>query len=428
MQKSNPFALLPLAVFLLLYLGGSWYLGDFYSLPVFLIFMLALGVAFIQYPKIPLSNKIHAFAKGAGDDTLLSMILIFLLAGAFGAISKEIGAVDSVVKIALNFIPGSFLIAGFFIIASIISISMGTSVGTIAVITPLAIGMQSYIGEAFSMLLAAIIGGAMLGDNLSFISDTTIAATRTQGISMKEKFVVNVRIVTLPACVTLILYFFHPVHVSDFSLVAFDSMDFIKITPYLVVFILAILGVNVLISLGIAILLALTIGWSMKIMGGLQALEVLQNGLASMFELSMLCIIIAGTVGIIRENGGIQYLLSMISNRIQSSKQAEIGIAVVTGLVNACVANNTIAILIVGPMAKEISKTNNVLPKRTASIMDTISCFVQGCLPYGAQILTVLSLIGYNLSAFEIIQFLYYPFLIGLGTLLFILFFPPKIS
>lgn len=428
MQKSNPFALLPLAVFLLLYLGCSWYLGDFYSLPVFLIFMLALGVAFIQYPKIPLSNKIHAFAKGAGDDTLLSMILIFLLAGAFGAISKEIGAVDSVVKIALNFIPGSFLIAGFFIIASIISISMGTSVGTIAVITPLAIGMQSYIGEAFPMLLAAIIGGAMLGDNLSFISDTTIAATRTQGISMKEKFVVNVRIVTLPACVTLILYFFHPVHVSDFSLVAFDSMDFIKITPYLVVFIFAILGVNVLISLGIAILLALTIGWSMKIMGGLQALEVLQNGLASMFELSMLCIIIAGTVGIIRENGGIQYLLSMISNRIQSSKQAEIGIAVVTGLVNACVANNTIAILIVGPMAKEISKTNNVLPKRTASIMDTISCFVQGCLPYGAQILTVLSLIGYNLSAFEIIQFLYYPFLIGLGTLLFILFFPPKIS
>jgi len=421
-KYGNPLALLPLLIFVLIYLGGSWYLGDFYQLPVLSIFLLALLVAFVQFPKVPFTEKLKAFAKGAGKETLLVMLLIFLLAGAFSEVSKQMGAVTAVVDVALSYIPSSFLIAGFFIIGSFISISIGTSVGTVAILTPLALEMQHSIGAAFPVLLAAIVGGAMFGDNLSFISDTTIAATKTQGISMREKFRVNLRIVLVPAILTLGIYLLYPVEVETLVSTSFSWIDLIKMLPYLLVFILAVLGGNVIVILCIALCCSMLIGWILGSFTVLESIAAIQTGLEGMLELSILCLIIGGVVGIIRYNGGIAYLLQTISKRLVSQKHAELGIAFLTGIVNLCTANNTIAILVTGPVAREIAADNKVAPARVASIMDTISCFIQGSLPYGAQILTVLSLIGYSLTPFEIIRFLYYPFLIGAASLVFILF------
>ncbi|HLW14007.1 MAG TPA: Na+/H+ antiporter NhaC family protein [Flavobacteriaceae bacterium] len=425
-KYGNLLALLPLFVFVLVYLGGSWYLGDFYQLSVLSIFMLALLVAFVQFPKIPFNLKLKAFAKGAGEETLLVMLLIFLQAGAFSEVSKQMGAVTAVVDIALSYIPSSFLIAGFFIIASFISISIGTSVGTVAILTPLALEMQNSIGDAFPVLLAAIVGGAMFGDNLSLISDTTIAATKTQGISMRDKFRVNLRIVLVPAILTLGIYLLYPVQVENITTTSFSWIELIKIFPYLLVFILAVLGGNVIVILCIALCCSILIGLAMGSFTVLESLSAIQIGLQGMLELSVLCLIIGGVVGIIRYHGGIAYLLHVISRRLSSQKHAELGIALLTGIVNVCTANNTIAILVVGPVAKEIAADNEVAPARVASIMDTVSCFVQGSLPYGAQILTVLSLIAYSLTPFEIIRFLYYPFLIGVASLVFILFINKK--
>ena len=425
-KYGNPLALLPLFIFVLIYLGGSWYLGDFYQLSVLSIFMLALLVAFVQFPKTPFNLKLKAFAKGAGEETLLVMLLIFLLAGAFSEVSKQMGAVTAVVDIALSYIPSSFLIAGFFIIASFISISIGTSVGTVAILTPLALEMQGSIGDAFPVLLAAIVGGAMFGDNLSFISDTTIAATKTQGISMRDKFRVNLRIVLVPAILTLGIYLLYPVQVENVTSTSFSWLDLIKISPYLLVFILAVLGGNVIVILCIALCCSIVIGLAMGSFTVIESLTAIQIGLEGMLELSVLCLIIGGVVGIIRLHGGIAYLLHVISRRLSSQKHAELGIAFLTGIVNVCTANNTIAILVVGPVAKEIAADNEVAPSRVASIMDTVSCFVQGSLPYGAQILTVLSLIAYSLTPFEIIRFLYYPLFIGVASLVFILFFNKK--
>jgi len=421
-KYGNPLALLPLLIFVLIYLGGSWYLGDFYQLPVLSIFLLALLVAFVQFPKVPFTEKLKAFAKGAGEETLLVMLLIFLLAGAFSEVSKQMGAVTAVVDVALSYIPSSFLIAGFFIIGSFISISIGTSVGTVAILTPLALEMQHSIGAAFPVLLAAIVGGAMFGDNLSFISDTTIAATKTQGISMREKFRVNLRIVLVPAILTLGIYLLYPVEVETLVSTSFSWIDLIKMLPYLLVFILAVLGGNVIVILCIALCCSMLIGWILGSFTVLESIAAIQTGLEGMLELSILCLIIGGVVGIIRYNGGIAYLLQTISKRLVSQKHAELGIAFLTGIVNLCTANNTIAILVTGPVAREIAADNKVAPARVASIMDTISCFIQGSLPYGAQILTVLSLIGYSLTPFEIIRFLYYPFLIGAASLVFVLF------
>ena len=421
-NHGNPLALLPLLIFILVYLGGSWYLGDFYQLSVLSIFMLALLVAFVQFPKTPFTRKLKAFTKGAGEETLLVMLLIFLLAGAFSEVSKQMGAVAAVVEIALSYIPPSFLIAGFFIIASFISISIGTSVGTVAILTPLALEMQNSVGDAFPVLLAAIVGGAMFGDNLSFISDTTIAATKTQGISMGDKFRVNFRIVLVPAILTLGIYLLYPVQVENVVSTHFSWIDLIKIFPYLLVFILAVLGGNVIVILCIALCCSMLIGLAMGSFTVLESLAAIQIGLEGMLELSVLCLIIGGVVGIIRYHGGVAYLLLVISRRLSSQKHAELGIALLTGIVNVCTANNTIAILVVGPVAKEIAADNEVAPARVASIMDTVSCFIQGSLPYGAQILTVLSLIAYSLTPFEIIRFLYYPFLIGVASLVFILF------
>ncbi len=431
MRKGTFWALFPLLFFVIVYFAGSYALGDFYALPVLVVFVLALFVALLQYPKKPFQEKLAAFAKGSGDENILVMILIFLLAGAFGELSKNIGAISSTINFALTYVPAQFVVAGLFLVACFISTSLGTSVGTIVALAPIAVGLEDNIPGIMAIALAAVIGGSMFGDNLSFISDTTIAATRTQHVEMKAKFKVNFKMVLPVAIVVMLIYAIlgnsmlsgsHDLQVGDYEL--------IKILPYVIVFGLALSGLSVVWTLGIGILCAAGIGVFTGSIDFLSILKSINDGFAGMFELSILCLIIGGVVGIIRYNGGIDYLLEMVTKRINSKRKAELSIAFLVSLVNMAIANNTITIVIVGPLAKDISDENGLEGSRVASILDTVSCFVQGMVPYGAQILAALAAANMLLadqgrelmSPIDIMQYLYYPFLMGIVTFLFILF------
>lgn len=420
MQKTGSFyALLPLIFFITVYLGSSVLAADFYSAPVLVIFMLALITAFIQFRKIPFDTKLEAFARGAGDLNIMIMIIIFLLAGAFGETSRQAGAVDAAVNMALQFIPSNMIFAALFVVASFISLSLGTSVGTIAVLAPVALGISSQLPGSTAIVLSAVVGGSMFGDNLSFISDTTIAATRTQGIGMREKFRTNIKIVWLPAIITVLIYICLNSWFPD-ATTPVHKFSFLKVLPYLLVFILSLSGINVIWTLAAGIAASLGIGFYFADFNLTSAMQHLGKGMSSMFELSLVCILIGGIVGIIRQNGGIDYLLNHLTRRIKSARAAEYSIAFLTALVNLCIANNTITIIIVGPIAKEISDTNDIEPSRTASILDTVSCFMQGLIPYGAQVLTAVSIASFAVSPVEILKYLYYPLLIGVFTFVFI--------
>ena len=431
-ERSKAWALLPLVAFVLIYFSTSLYLKDFYAVPVLVVFVLCLFIAFIQYPKKSFSDKLKHFSLGSGDENILVMILIFLLAGAFGSISNSIGAISSTVNLALTYVSPSFIISGIFLISCFISISLGTSVGTIVALAPIAVGFESHISGIMALALAAVVGGAMFGDNLSFISDTTIAATRTQNVGMRDKFKVNFAIVFPVAVLVSVIYYFLGMQFEQkISSLNVADYELIKIVPYIVVFLLALSGLQVIWTLGIGVLVALSIGLLTGEISLLESVAAVNQGFASMFELSLLCLVIGGVVGVIRFNGGIDYLLNKILGKIQTAKGAEMGIGILTALVNLALANNTITIVIVGPLAKEISNKFSLSPKRVASILDTTSCFIQGVIPYGAQILAALaaSAAAFEggsektaLPPFELIQYLYYPFLTGIATLLFIVF------
>lgn len=424
-------ALLPLILFVIIYFSFSILLGDFYAVPILVVFVFALFVAFLQYPKKSFTDKLSHFSKGSGDPNILVMILIFLLAGAFASLSNAIGSISSTINFALTYISSSYIISGLFLISCFVSTSMGTSVGTIVALAPIAVGFEQYMPGATALALAAVIGGSMFGDNLSFISDTTIAATRTQDVGMKEKFKVNFLIVMPVAIIVFIIYYFLGSSlVGDNDILNIGTYDIVKIVPYIVVFVLALAGLQVVWTLGIGIVIALSIGLIQGNISFLDSIQAINTGFMGMFELSILCLIIGGVVGIIRFNGGVDYLLNIILRHINSKKGAEVGIAILTALVNFSLANNTITIVIVGPLAKDISNRFNLVPKRVASIMDTVSCFVQGLIPYGAQILaalaaTTLVVNGVSskptVSPVDIIQYLYYPLLTGVATMLFIL-------
>lgn len=434
-KKGNFWALLPLIVFIIVYFTSSVMLNDFYAVPAIVVFMLSLVIAMIQFPKVSFTDKISAFCKGAGEDTIILMILIFLLAGAFGALGSTTGAVTSTVNLFVTYLPQNFIVAGFFLIACFISISMGTSVGTIVTLAPIAVEMDKLIPGSLALMLGAVAGGAMFGDNLSFISDTTIAATRTQEVDMKSKFKTNFKIV-LPAAIlsTFIYYFlsqgFDTSHLQEQEL----DYDIISIIPYLLVFGLSIFGVNVIWSLIVGILGFILIGLFDANIHFLEIVSSINNGFIGMFELSILCLIIGGVVGMIRLNGGLEFIINIFTKNIRTKKQAELSIAGLTALVDAALANNTIAILIVGKVAKEISNQHHLEPKRVASILDTVSCFVQGIIPYGAQILAAVAVTKiaetsqFALSPLDIISNLFYPFLTGICTLIFILFRKNKLS
>ena len=422
MKKGKFSALLPLIIFVSIYLGTSLVMKDFYSVSVLVPGIIAALVGIFMNRKRGLEKNIEIFCKGAGNSNIILMCLIFILAGAFAEVAKNMGAVESTVNLGLTILPKNILVAGIFVISSFIAISLGTSMGTIAAIVPIAMGIADKTNIALPLIVGAVVGGAMFGDNLSMISDTTIAATKTQGCEMRDKFRINFKVI-LPAAILVIVLYTFLGSGSNTSVGQYDY-NLIKVIPYLGILIAALMGVNVIAILAGGIVLAGGIGFFTGSMDLKVFFNSISAGVAGMSELILISIIIGGIVEIIKENGGIDYVLNLVTKRINGKKGAEFGIGLLVSLVDACTANNTIAIVTVGPLAKDISNKYNLDSKRVAGILDMFSCAVQGIIPYGAQLMSAAALTG--LSSFEIMKFLFYPYLMGISVIIFIAFFQKK--
>lgn len=424
-SKGNVLALLPLGIFLILFIGSGIISGDFYKMPVLVAFIISTSIAFLINKKASFSTKLEVFCKGGGNKDIILMLMIFLFAGSFSSVAKAMGGVDSIVNLGLSILPANLLVTGLFIIGCFISISMGTSVGTIAALGPIGLSVASKTGIPTALILGAVVGGAMFGDNLSMISDTTIAATKTQGCEMKDKFKANFLIVLPAAIVTVLILTFITTGYKGAPTENY-SYDLIKVLPYMLVLIGAILGANVFLLLGGGILSAGIIGifsGAFDIFGFIAAVS---SGMASMQELCMISIVVGGMVELIKFNGGIDFLLNFITKKIHSKKGAEFGIAALVSVMDLCTANNTIAIVMAGPLAKNISEKYKVEPAKCASILDIFSSVWQGIIPYGAQLLTAAGLAG--ISPFEIIKYLHYPALMLVCGCIAIAFGLPKIT
>ena len=410
-NKGKAIALLPIGVFLLLFIGSGILTKDFYKMPVLVAFFVAAIFALASNRKESLHSKIEIFCQGAGNSNIMMMCMIFLLAGAFGEVAKAMGAVEATVNMSLSVLPSGLVLSGIFVIACFISISMGTSVGTITALTPIGLGIAEAMHMPVALVVGTVIGGSMFGDNLSMISDTTIAAVRTQGCELKDKFKVNFLIV-LPAAITtfIILTVLSMQYQAEIGNVY--GYDWIKIMPYIVIFLGALIGINVFILLGSGVILAGAIGLFVGSFDLYGMIEAIYQGMMGMEDLAMICIVVGGTLEVIRFNGGIDYLMHFITKRIESKRGAEIGIASLVSIIDMCTANNTIAIVMAGPLAKEIGEEYDIDPKRTASILDIFSSCWQGIIPYGAQVLAAAGLAA--ISPVEIIPFIYYPVLMGI--------------
>ena len=412
--KGNVTALLPLAVFLIVYAGTSIIAKDFYAVSVIVPFLISAIVALSMNKKRTFEDKLQDFCKGAGNSNVILMILIFVLAGAFAQVAKAMGAVDSTVNFGLSILPTSILVPGVFIIASFIALSVGTSMGTIVALVPIAVGISEKTGIAVAIVVGAVVSGAMFGDNLSMISDTTIAATRTQGCEMKDKFKMNFKIVLPAAIVTAIVFMILTKGISIQTLGEYEY-SFIKILPYIVVLISALMGINVIFILIGGIVFAGAIG---LLYGSFDIIGLFTNisaGIQGMSELIIISLLIAGTIELIKNNGGIEYILNKGMKNFKSKRGAELGIATLVSLVDICTANNTIAIVTVGPIAKDISDEFELEPRRVAGILDMFSCVFQGLIPYGAQLISASGLA--MISPFAIIKYSVYPYLMGICAL-----------
>lgn len=419
-------ALSPLFVFLAVYLAGSIIAHDFYKVPVAAAFIIASAYALIITRDIPKTDdKVAIFSEGAGNRNVLLMIWIFVLAGAFASTAKDIGAIDATVNATLHVLPGNLIYAGLFLAACFISMAIGTSVGTIVALVPIASGIAAEAGISIPFMTAIIVGGAFFGDNLSFISDTTVAATKSQGCSMRDKFRVNLWIAAPAAILVTALYV-----VLGLSVQAAPSaapVQWLGLVPYLLVIGLALAGVNVITVLAIGIGVNGIIGWYTGAYGFVGWMSSIGAGIGSMGELIIVSLLAGGMLELIRYNGGLQFIIDGLTRRIAGRRPAALSIAALVSLVNLCTANNTIAIITVGPLAKDITQRFGLDPRKTASILDTFSCLVQGIIPYGAQMLMASGLAG--VSAVAIISNLYYPFTLGIVALLSILLrFPRKYS
>ena len=422
-------ALSPLIVFLCVYLVSSIIAQDFYKIPISSAFLIASIYAMLITRKKSLEQRIAAFSAGAGNSNVLLMIWIFVLAGAFAATAKDIGAIDATVNIALKILPGKLIYAGLFIAACFISMSIGTSVGTIVALVPVGAGIAQQIASGsasdIAFITAIITGGAFFGDNLSFISDTTIAATRTQECSMADKFKVNIRIVLPAAAIVSALYIFLGSNVS--ATYEGFPIDWIKLIPYILVIAFALSGVNVAVVLAAGLGVNAIIGFSTGCFGWSGFLESVGGGIAGMADLIIVTMLAGGMLELIRINGGLDFIVNGLTKRINGKRGAEFSIAGLVSLANLCTANNTIAIITTGRIAKDITDKFGLDSRKTASILDTFSCLVQGIIPYGAQLLMAGGLAG--VSQIAILQYLYYPATMGVFAILAITFrFPRKYS
>ena len=412
-------ALSPIIVLLTIYLAGSIIAGDFYRIPITTAFIVASIYAVAITRGTTLDERIEHFSKGAANTRIMYMIWIFVLAGAFAALAKAMGAVNATVQLTLNFIPSNYLPAGIFIAACFISLSIGTSVGTIVALTPVVTELATKMECSTPWLVAIVVGGAFFGDNLSFISDTTIAATQTQGCSMRSKFRTNIRLVMPAAVITLLLYAFSGNGIKEIDTASITLEEGLKCIPYLTVIVCALAGVNVLLVLIIGIVIAGGMGLFSGAVDGISIFTEMGNGIMGMTELILVTMLAGGLLEVVRINGGIDYLIRIVTMRMRSRRAAEFAITALTALANICTANNTIAILTVGDISRDISKKFGIQPRRAASLMDTTSCFVQGIIPYGAQLLMASGLA--KVSPLEIIPSLYYPMCIGVMIVVSIL-------
>ena len=424
-MKKRGWALLPFIVFIVLFAGVGIISGDFYGMPALVAFVAALFVGMLQNRDLTFDEKLHIISKGAGDVNIITMVLIFIVAGAFSGVVTAAGGVDSTVNFGLSILPPSLMVVGLFVIGCFISISMGTSMGTITALAAIALGVSQQTAFPLALCIGAVVCGAMFGDNLSMISDTTIAAVRTQGCEMKDKFKQNFFIVLPAALVTLAIFYVRTMEMTSVTKDVYEY-NFVQVIPYLVVLIGALIGFNVFLVLISGIVLSMIVGVAFGKFTLLESFTAIGDGMAGLFEISVISIIVACIVSLIKNNGGIDLIIDTIKKRTKGKRGAEFGIAILVLLVDICTANNTVAIVMAGPIAKEIGDEFEVAPKRVASILDIFASVGQGMIPYGAQLLTAAALVG--LTPLDIIPNLYYPILMAISAILFMLFRPQKLT
>ncbi|HIW41027.1 MAG TPA: Na+/H+ antiporter NhaC family protein [Candidatus Mediterraneibacter vanvlietii] len=408
--EGRALALLPIGVFLVIFLGAGILFNDFYAMPAIVAFLIALFVAFLQNRKVSFDEKVRIIASGLGEENIITMCLIFLCAGGFSGAVTAAGGVDSTVALGLSLIPAKFVIAGLFVIACFISVSMGTSMGTIAALAPIAVGISEATEFSMAVCVAAVVCGAMFGDNLSMISDTTIAAVKTQGCEMKDKFKANFLIV-LPAAVLTVIYFWFVTRGVNYNVPENLDYHILEVVPYIVVLVGALIGINVFIVLLSGTVISLIVGVAAGNIALSEMFTVVGDGVVSMYDITVISIIVACIVSLVRANGGIQFILNMIRKRIHGQRGAQAGIAALALAVDLCTANNTVAIVMSGPIAKEISDEFHVDSKRSASLLDMFTSVGQGLIPYGAQLLSAATLTG--LTPFDMMPHLVYPILMA---------------
>lgn len=421
-NRGRAVALLPIGIFLVMFIGSGIITRDFYAMPTIVAFLIALAVAFFQNPSLNFNEKIKVCAKGIGDDNVIIMCLIFLAAGGFSGAVTAAGGATSAVYLGLSLIPPKFAVVGVFLIGCFISISMGTSVGTIVALSPIAVGISQATGFSLPLCLGAVVSGAMFGDNLSMISDTTIAAVRTQGCQMSDKFKMNFKIVLPAAIAAAVIFFITTMHGS--TQVELGEYNILQVIPYLIVLVGAIIGFNVFVVLIVGTVAAVAAGLVTGTMSWGGIFTAIGSGVTSMYDITVISITVAAIGALVKEYGGIDFILHFIHKNTKSKKGAQIGIAGLVAGVDLATANNTIAIVMTGQIAKEISSEYDIDPRRTASLLDIFASVVQGIIPYGAQLLSAAA--AASITAYEIIPFLYYPFFMAVSALVFIFLVPQK--
>ena len=425
--RPNAAALLPIALFLILYLGNGIYFEyvakaegqmGFYVVSVVLAFSISLIAAFLQNPKQSFDEKIHICAQGIGDDNIVIMLFIFIMAGAFSGIAGEAGGASSTANLLLSIIPGRFAVPGLFVIACLISMAMGTSVGTISVLVPIACAVSKNGNLLLPLCVGVVVGGAMFGDNLSFISDTTIAATKTQGVEMKDKFRTNIRVALPAAAITFVILIVYAI-LSRGAQIGEFPFNIWQALPYFIVLVMSVLGINVFIVLITGSILFIFVGMFTGSLTYATALSSMGAGISGMFETMIVTILVASIAALMKENGGFAAILAMIRKNADSRRGGMFGIAFLTAFMDLATANNTVAIVIAAPIARDISREYKVAPKMTASLLDTCSCIMQGIIPYGAQLLVAANIAG--VASVSLIPFLMYPFILAVFVVVSIL-------
>ena len=434
MKKANYKALLPIGVFLVLYLGLGILFEyvlkismGFYNIPIVVIFLIALLVACVQNPKLNFEDKLAVMARGVGDKNIITMVLIFMVAGIFvGVVGRS--SAESVAYFVLSFIPARFAVLVLFVVSAFVSLAMGTSVGTITLIAPIAVAVSTSSGFAMPLCIGAVVGGAMFGDNLSFISDTTIAACNGQGCAMKDKFRENFGIALPAALATMVILLVQSLG-ADVGEPVIGEYNLVQIIPYLLVLLGGIIGINVFVVLIVGIVCGAII---MLVTGATPATEMLTSmgsGVSGMFETAMVAILVSAICALIEEYGGFAALLQLIKKMFKGTKGGKLGMGLLVGAMDIATANNTVAIVMANPIAKEMSEDYGISPRKAASILDTFSCIFQGVIPYGAQMLVAVSVaaeLGHNVSTFQIIPNLMYPFMLLISSLILVFLIPEK--